>query len=405
MAVPLLDLKRQNLALEPELKAAFERVLRSGHYILGPDLTALEKDLAQFLGVRHALGVSSGTDALLLALMALDIGPGDEVLVPAFTFFATAGCVARVGATPVFVDVCPACFNLDPADAAKKITSRTKALIPVHLFGHAADMDALLALAAKHKLALIEDAAQSLGARHSGRPVGSLGLCGAFSFFPTKNLGALGDAGLLTTNDDAFADRATILRVHGMKPKYYHQAVGANFRLDALQAALLRVKFPHYADYTRARQANAAFYTQRLSQTPGIAPARPEDCHAHPNHHAAQQGRDPAPAGNRPSSHKITLPAACPQHEHIWNQYTLRVHGPGRRDALLAHLQSRQIGAEIYYPVTLDQQPCFQTNSRGGETCTHSHALAAEVLSIPIFPELTPAERDEVAAAIESFAK
>jgi len=182
-----------------------------------------------------------------------------------------------------------------------------------------------------------------------------------------------------------------------MKPKYYHQAVGANFRLDALQAALLRVKYPHYADYTRARQANAAFYTQRLSQTPGIAPARPEDCHAHPNH-AAQQGGGAL-------SNKITLPAACPQHEHIWNQYTLRVHGPGRRDALLAHLQSRQIGAEIYYPVSLDQQPCFQNNSRGGETCLHSHALAAEVLSIPIFPELTPAERDEVAAAIESFVK
>ncbi len=403
MAVPLLDLKRQNLALEPELKAAFERVLRSGHYILGPELLALEKDLAQFLGVKHALGISSGTDALLLALMALNLGPGDEVLVPAFTFFATAGCVARTGATPVFVDVCPACFNLDPADAAKKITPRTKALIPVHLFGQAADMDALLALAAKHRLALIEDAAQSLGARHSGRPVGSLGLAGAFSFFPTKNLGALGDAGLLTTNDDAFADRAAILRVHGMKPKYHHQLVGANFRLDALQAALLRVKFPHYADYTRVRQANAAFYTARLSQTPGIAPARPESCHAHPNYQAAGQGGDGSPS--RPSSLKITLPAACPQHEHIWNQYTLRVHGPGRRDALLAHLQSRSIGAEIYYPITLDQQPCFQDNSRGGDTCPNSHLLASEVLSIPIFPELTPAERDEVAAAIADFVK
>ncbi|HTB62525.1 MAG TPA: DegT/DnrJ/EryC1/StrS family aminotransferase, partial [Opitutales bacterium] len=222
MSVPLLDLKRQNLPLEAELKAAFERVLHSGYYIFGPEHNAFEKECAEFLGVKHALGISSGTDALLLALMVLEIGPGDEVLVPNFTFFATAGCVARVGATPVFVDVCPACFNIDVADAAKKVTPRTKAIIPVHLYGQAADLDGVMALAKAHKLAVIEDAAQSLGAKHRGTQVGTVGTCGAYSFYPTKNLGALGDAGLLCTNDDAFAERATILRLHGMKPKYYH---------------------------------------------------------------------------------------------------------------------------------------------------------------------------------------
>jgi dTDP-4-amino-4,6-dideoxygalactose transaminase len=399
MPVPLLDLKRQNLALEVELKAAFERVLFSGHYILGPEMAAFEREFAQFLGVKHALGISSGTDALLLALMALDIGPGDEVLVPAFTFFATAGCVARLGATPVFVDVCTACFNLDAADAAKKITPRTKAIVPVHLFGQAADMDAILALAAKNKLAVVEDAAQSLGARFQDKYVGAIGTCGAFSFFPTKNLGALGDAGLFTTNDDALAERATILRVHGMKPKYHHPFLGGNFRLDALQAALLRVKLPHYAGYTQGRQANAAWYTERLSRLPGVVVTQPQDCHRHPAHAAAAATSSTSPAP------KITLPAACPRNGHIWNQYTLRVHGPGRRDALMAYLQARSIGAEIYYPLSLDQQPCFQKTARGGENCTRARALAGEVISIPIFPEITPAEREEVAAAIEAFLK
>jgi len=394
MPVPLLDLKRQNLALEADLKAAFERVLRSGYYILGPEHAAFEQECAAFLGVPHVLGISSGTDALLLALMALNLGPGDEVLVPNFTFFATAGCVARVGATPVFVDVCPACFNLDVADAAKKATPRTKAIIPVHLYGQAADMDGVLALARAHNFAVIEDAAQSFGAQYQGRQTGTLGICGAFSFYPSKNLGALGDAGLLCTNDADFAERATVLRMHGMKPKYHHPFIGGNFRLDALQAALLRAKLPHYGDYTRFRQANAAWYTERLTHVPGIMVARPEDCHLHPAHTTTPPA-SPAP--------KITLPTANPGNEHIWNQYTLRVHGPGRRDALIAHLQERKIGYDIYYPVPLDRQPCFKNVGRGGENCVRSHLLAGEVLSIPIFPELTLAEREEVAAAIESF--
>lgn len=394
MPVPLFDLKRQHAPLEAEFKAAFERVLLSGAYILGPDHAEFERECAKFLGAKHALGLSSGTDAILLALMALNIGPGDEVLVPAFTFFATAGCVSRLGATPVFVDVCPACFNLDVADAAKKVTPRTKAIIPVHLFGQSADMDGILALAAKHKLTVVEDAAQSFGAKYAGKYAGTLGQFGAYSFFPTKNLGALGDAGLLVTNDDALAERATILRVHGMKPKYHHAFIGGNFRLDTLQAALLRVKLPHYAKYTQGRQANAAWYVERLARTPGIAVTRPADCHLHPEHTAA---------ASRPPAPKITLPAACPRNEHIWNQFTIRVHGAGRRDALLAYLQERKIGAEIYYPVSLDQQACFKGNSRGGENCAHSRLLAGEVLSLPIFPELTPTEREEVAVAIEGF--
>jgi dTDP-4-amino-4,6-dideoxygalactose transaminase len=400
MAVPLLDLKRQNLALEAELRAACERVLRSGHYILGAEVEALELELAQELGVKHALGVSSGTDALLLALMALEIGPGDEVLVPTFTFFASAGCVARVGATPVFVDVCPVCFNLDVADAEAKISARTKAIMPVHLFGQAADLEAVSEFARMHRLAVIEDAAQALGARFRGRPVGGLGTCGAFSFFPTKNLGALGDAGLFTCQDDALAERAALLRVHGMKPKYHHQAIGGNFRLDALQAALLRVKLPHHAAYSRARAAHAAWYTGHLSRVPGVMSGRAVDCHRHAPSAGPRTAATPAPFAL-----KLTLPSACPELGHIWNQYTLRVHGPGRRDALLAHLRERGIGAEIYYPLTLDQQPCFDGVGRGGETCVLAHALAGEVLSLPIFPELTPAEREEVADAVEEFVR
>jgi len=396
MPVPLLDLKRQNLPLEADLKAAFERVLRSGAYILGPDHAEFERECARFLGVKHALGVSSGTDAISLGLMALGVGPGDEVLVPSFTFFATAGCVARLGAIPVFVDVCPACFNINCADAVNKITARTKVIIPVHLYGQSADLDGVLALAKKHNLTVLEDGAQAMGAKYGDKYVGTLGQFGAFSFFPTKNLGALGDAGLLVTNDDALAEHAAVLRVHGMKPKYHHPFIGGNFRLDTLQAALLRVKLPHYDGYTKGRQANAAWYTERLTKVPGIAVVRPEDCHVHPAH-ATTPPASPAP--------KITLPAGCPRHEHIWNQYTLRVHGPGRRDALLAHFQSRKIGAEIYYPVPLDRQPCFANNSRGGETCVHSHILSSEVLSIPIFPEITAAEREEVAAAIEGFVR
>lgn len=399
MSVPLLDLKPQNLALERELTDAFVRVLRSGHYILGPELERFESEMARFLGVRHALGVSSGTDAILLALMSLDIGPGDEVIAPSFTFFATGGCVSRTGATPVFADVCPICFNLDLADVSRRITPRTKAILPVHLFGQAADMDPLMALAAKHGLKVIEDGAQALGARYRGRAVGGIGAFGTFSFFPSKNLGALGDAGLLVTQDDALAEKAALLRLHGAKPKYYHHLVGANFRMDALQAAFLSVKTARYADYTQARCRNAADYTAQLSCLPGVRVADPAHCGCAMRPEASGASSEAA----------LILPVAYPHNEHIWNQYTVRVPGAGRRDALRAHLQSKGIGTEIYYPVPLHAQPCFarevsaQGSPNGKFPFPVSERLAQEVLSLPIYPELSEGQRAEVVAGIREF--
>ena len=382
MAVPLLDLKPQHSALEAELIAAFTRVLRSGQYILGPEMDRFEAAMAELCGVRHALGVSSGTDAILLALMSLGIGPGDEVIVPSFTFFATGGCVSRLGATPVFADVDPVTFNLEAAEVERHLTPRTKAVMPVHLFGQAADLGPILALAKARGLAVIEDAAQALGARYAGRPVGGLGAFGAFSFFPSKNLGTLGDSGLVTTDDDALADRAKLLRLHGARPKYYHHAVGANFRMDALQAALLAVKVPHYGEYTARRRSNAAEYTARLSGLPGVAP-----------------GGSAAEAGAR-----LVLPRAVTDEGHIWNQYTVRVPGAGRRDALRAHLTGRSIGTEIYYPVPLHAQPCFAPPpGKPRPVLPVSERLAGEVLSLPVFPELTAEQKTEVVDAIAAF--
>jgi dTDP-4-amino-4,6-dideoxygalactose transaminase len=380
MPVPLLDLNAQNFALEPELKAAFERVLRHGQFILGKEVTDFEAAIAKFTGAKHALGVSSGTDAILLALMAANIGPGDEVLCPSYTFFATAGCVARAGAKPVFVDADPITFNLDVADAARRITPRTKAIIPVHLFGQSAAMDETLALARQHKLLVIEDTAQSMGAAHRGRQLGTIGDMGTYSFFPSKNLGAFGDAGMLVTNDDALAEKARLLRTHGSKPKYYHKLVGGNFRLDALQAALLAVKLPHYASYTARRQANAAYYTERLRGLPGVAPVNASTPYA-----------------------RVLLPVALQGNDHIWNQYTLRVLGAGRREALRAALEAQKIGTEIYYPVPMHMQECFAYCGCHPEDLPVARQLAGEALSIPIFPELTRAQQDEVVAAIAKF--
>lgn len=392
MPVPLLDLKPQNLPLEPELTDAFLRVLRGGQYIMGPELERFEAETATRLGVRHALGVSSGTDAILLALMALGIGPGDEVIVPSFTFFATGGCVARTGATPVFADVCPICFNLDVHEVERRITPRTRAVIPVHLFGQAADMDLLLALARRQGLRVIEDAAQAFGATYQGRKVGGLGDFGTYSFFPSKNLGALGDAGLLVTQDDALADKARLLRVHGARPKYYHHLVGANFRMDPLQAAFLSVKLKHLHDYARGRSRNAEDYTRQLVGYPGVQVADPKRCGCHtPGSSAGESGA------------RLVLPVAYPHNGHIWNQYTVRVPGAGRRDALKAALAERGIGTEIYYPVPLHRQPCFVVEGREPEWLPVSDTLAQEVLSLPIYPELTEAQRAEVAGAIGDF--
>lgn len=399
MSVPLLDLKPQNLALEPALQAAFQRVLRSGHYILGPELDQFEAAMASRLQVRHALGVSSGTDALLLSLMALDIGPGDEVIVPSFTFFATAGSVARLGATPVFADVCPVCFNLDVRDVERRLTPRTRAIMPVHLFGQSADMDALMNLARKHGLRVIEDAAQALGAGYRGRPVGGIGDFGTFSFFPSKNLGALGDAGLLVTQDDALAEKARLLRVHGAKPKYVHHLLGANFRMDPLQAAFLSVKLPCLDGYHEARRRHAAVYTERWSALPGVRVADPTACGCV----ESMMSGAGAGAGARAGAAPLILPVAYSHNEVIWNQYTLRVPGEGRREALRTWLQERGVASEIYYPVPLHRQPCFLPATGDPPSLPVSEHLAGEVLSVPVFPELTSFQIEEVIEGVASF--
>ncbi|MDZ4288702.1 MAG: DegT/DnrJ/EryC1/StrS family aminotransferase [Prosthecobacter sp.] len=381
MPVPLLDVNAQNHPLEPELQAAFTQVLRHGRFIMGPEMETFEKEVAAMVGVKHALAVSSGTDALLLALMALDIGAGDEVLCPAFTFFATAGVVSRLGAVPVFTDVHRTCFNMDVADARAKITARTKAIIPVHLFGQSADMDPIMELAREKGLRVLEDGAQAIGAEYKGRGCGTMGDFGAYSFFPSKNLGGFGDGGMLVTNDDALAEQARVLRVHGSKPKYYHHFVGGNFRMDTIQCALLSVKVKRYAEYTADRQRNAAHYTRELLKLPGVVQAKPE---------AAQDAR-------------IILPVAYEHNTHIWNQYTIRLLGGGR-DSLRDHLQKAGIGCEIYYPLTLDQQPCFANLPESSRTgCDVSHRMAEEVLSIPIYGELTEAQRLEVIIAIGAW--
>ena len=384
-SVPLFDLTRQNKAVEGELKAAFERVLASGMFILGPETEAFEKESAKLLSAKHALGVSSGTDALLLAFMALGIGEGDEVIVPSYTFFATAGCVSRLGARPVFVDVLPCCFNLDPRALEKAITPRTKAIVPVHLFGQCCDMDAIGEVARRRKVAIVEDAAQSLSARYRGKSAGTLGSFGCYSFFPTKNLGAFGDAGLLTSEDDALAERARMLRVHGMKPKYYHQAVGGNFRIDALQAAILRVKLPRLESYTEARRKNAALYRELLLER-GLA-REPKGCAL----------ETPWEESDRP----LGLPSVC-EPGTIWNQFCVRVSG-GKRDALVDHLRSKKVGVEIYYPLPLHLQECFKSAGLEKGALPVSEKAAQETLALPIFPELEERELRYVVDAVASF--
>ena len=363
--VPLLDLNQQNQPLAAELKDTFARVLDSSQFILGPEVTEFERQVAAGVGATHAIGVRSGTDALLLSLMALDIGPGDEVLCPSFTFFATAGSVSRTGATPVFVDSLDDDFNLDLEDAARRVTDKTKAIIPVHLFGQAADMDAVQRLASAHDLMVLEDAAQSMGTQFGEKKAGTMGDLCAFSFFPSKNLGGFGDGGMITTNDDALAERVRILRVHGGAPKYYHKAIGGNFRLDPLQAALLRAKLGHLPVYIAKRRANAATYLERLAES---APVR--------------EGR-------------LLLPSEMSGRTHTWNQFTLRVTN-GKRDALMEHLAANQIGSAIYYPVPLHRQECFSNLAGVEARLPICEKIADEVLSIPIYPELSTEQIDHV---------
>ncbi len=368
--VPLFDINSENAALRTELVDALTQVVDSGRYLHGPDVAALEAEMADFCEVPAAIGCASGSDALLLSLMALDIGPGDEVIVPSFTFFATASCVARVGARIVFADIDPRTYQIDPDSVAELIGPDTKAVIPVHLFGAPAPMDELARITSELDIALIEDAAQAVGATSRGRKVGSIGKVGCFSFYPTKNLGGLGDGGMLTTTDEGLADRLRLFAAHGMRPRYYHRVIGVNSRLDSLQAAALRVKLRQLARWNAARAVRAERYGQWLGQL-GL-------------------------------QDHLALPLVESGDQSVWNQYTVRVQN-GRRDALREHLSQRGIATEIYYPVPLHEQACFRGgNVRQGDL-TATETAAREVLSLPVFPTLTEEQQRLVVDSIDTF--
>jgi len=425
MNIPLLDLKRQHQSIKPEIDAAIQRVLESGQFILGPEVGEFEQEIVEYCGVRHAIGVASGTDALLLSLRALGIGPGDpahgitrdgnipqaKVIIPSFTFFATAGVVHNIGATPVFADIDPKTFNIDPADVRRilvedseprttnnALRTSIKAIIPVHLYGQMADMDEIMAIAKEYNIAVVEDAAQAIGAEYLPRAIpaaeaisrgrklgnheprttdhapgplarkaGTIGHLGCLSFFPTKNLGAYGDGGMVITNDDELAERVRILRVHGSKPKYYHRMVGVNSRLDALQAAILRVKLPHLDKWTAARQRVAARYDELLRDVPGIE-----------------------------------TPYRVPDRTHIFHQYTIRVLNE-RRDDLHDYLKEQGIGTFIYYPLPLHLQECFKELGYRDGDLPQSELASQEALSLPVFPELTDEEQRYAVRTIQVF--
>ena len=370
MRVPLLDLGAQHETLREELRAAVERVMESQAFVLGRDVSALEEELAAYSRARHAVGCASGSDALLLALMALGVGPGDEVITTPYSFFATAGSVARLGAVPRFVDIDPLTYNLDPARLEEAFGPRTRAVIPVHLYGQCAEMDAVLEVARRHKVPVVEDAAQAVGAEDAGRRAGSMGDVGCFSFYPTKNLGGAGDGGMLTTDDDELAARLRVLRVHGGETKYHHRVVGINSRLDTLQAAILRVKLPRLDGWSEARAANAARY-RRL-----FADAGPLE--------------------------EITLPHVRDGVRHIYNQFVVRVAG-GRRDALAGHLKGRNVGTEIYYPVPLHMQECFRDLGHREGDFPAAERAARETLALPVYPELSEAQQEYVVDCIGEF--
>jgi dTDP-4-amino-4,6-dideoxygalactose transaminase len=367
VSVPLLDLHAQYAPLRQDILDAVTRVCDSQRFIGGPEVEGLERELCASLGVPHAIGLSSGTDAVLAALMALGIGPGDEVITPTYSFFATAGCVVRVGAKPVLVDVESSTFNIDVDQTLAAITPRTKAIIPVHLFGQAAEMKPIVDAAEKHGIAVIEDAAQAIGCEYLGRPVGTWGAIGCFSFFPSKNLGAFGDAGFVTATDDAVARKLRLIRTHGMEPKYYHHLVGANFRIDAMQAAVLRVKLPHLTAWSQARRANAARYRAMFADA-GLG--------------------------------EVTVPVEAPNRTHIYNQFVVRVPD---RDRLKQHLDKAGIGTEVYYPVPFHMQRCFADLGYPEGAFPVAEAAAKSSLALPIYPELTAPQQAAVVNAIRTF--
>ena len=370
--VPLCDIQAQYRALKDGIDAAVLRVLGSGQAILGPEVAAFEQEAAAFCGARFGVGCGSGTDALVLALRALGVGPGDEVIVPPFTFFASASAVARVGATPVFVDIDPVTFNIDPNQIEAKVTAKTRAIMPVHLFGQCCDMDAIGQIARDRQLYVVEDAAQSFGSEYRGRRCGALGVVAALSFYPTKNLGACGDAGLVTTDDPGIDKKLRALRVHGSEVKYYHKYIGYNMRLDAIHAAVLRVKLPHVASWLGAREAAATRYDALIEGA---------------NLHGFMR-----------------RPVAMPNRRHTFNQYVCRVP-QHHRDPLVKHLKESGVGVEVYYPLSLHQQECFaHLGYRAGDFPTSEQA-AAEVLALPVFPEITEAQQARVVEVCAAYLK
>jgi dTDP-4-amino-4,6-dideoxygalactose transaminase len=369
MKVPLLDLKIQNDALRPQIEAALGRVLDTNGFILGGEVAALEVELAEYCGTKYAVGCASGSDAILLALMALDVGPGDEVITTPYSFFATVSSITRLGATPVFVDIDPVTFNLDITQLESKITPKTKAIEPVHLFGQVTDMPAMLEISERHGVPIVEDAAQAIGAEQDGRRAGSFGDVGCFSFYPSKNLGGMGDGGFVTTNNDALAAKIKALRVHGSEEKYYHKYVGLNSRLDGFQGAVLRVKLPHLDRWTEQRRANAAAYRDMFRDM-GL-------------------------------SEYITTPVEKQGSKHIYNQFVVRVFGG--RDELRQHLTENGAGTDIYYPVPLHLQECFAYLGYSAGDMPEAEKAALETLALPIYPELTTDDLTYVATSIAGF--
>ncbi|MBI5867705.1 MAG: DegT/DnrJ/EryC1/StrS family aminotransferase [candidate division Zixibacteria bacterium] len=367
MPVPLLDLTRQYQSLKIEIDAAVARVLAHSKFIMGPEVAAFEKEVSEKLGVAHAMGVASGSDALILALRAVGVGPGDEVIVPTFSFFATAGSVTHVGATPVFCDISKDDYNIDAALIEQKVTKKTKVIMPVHLFGQMPDMDKLRAVADAHHLAIVEDAAQAIGASYKGMTAGRWGKAGCFSFFPSKNLGAAGDGGMIISDDPGVADNVRMLRAHGAKPKYYHGIIGYNSRLDTIQAAILSVKLKHLDTWNEQRRAHADVYDKELA---GVG--------------------------------DLILPKRTANAYHIYNQYTIATD---RRDGLTAHLKGLGIGMEVYYPLPLHAQQCFAGLPGAGTHLPVAEKAAVSVVSIPIFPDLTQAEQAAVIDGIKAFFK
>lgn len=365
MNVPLLDLKAQYQTIRKEVEGAVQEVLVSQHFILGPKVEECEKAVAAYSNCAHAIGVSSGSDALLVCLMAEGIGAGDEVITTPYSFFATAGAIARLGAVPVFVDIEPTTYNIDVEQIASRITAKTRAIIPVHLYGQMAEMDEVMAVAAKYKLIVIEDAAQAIGAEYKGQRAGSIGHYGCFSFFPSKNLGGAGDGGMVVTQDADRAERVRVLRSHGGKPKYYHRVIGGNFRLDALQAAVVSAKLPHLDEWTAGRQRNAQRYDRLFTQ----------------------------------AGAKVGLPKVV-MNRHIFNQYVIR---SSKRDQLQAYLKQKGVGTEVYYPVPLHLQDCFAYLGQKAGSYPESEAAANETLALPVYPELTEAQARYVVECVAEF--